>query len=135
MKTLSARIFLPVTLLTWAVLAAAGPVRAATVDTEIVGINDKEIVKNIEASLSIIRDKKLKDLTDANVAQMHDRAPVEIKKAVEPFGYYGAIVAGKLTPEGNDKFKARYVVTLGAPVHVRDVHIEVTGEGRDREPF
>ena len=119
----------------WAVLAAAGPALAATVDTEIVGIDDKEIVKNIEASLSIIRDRELKGLTDANVEQMYGRAPAEITRAVEPFGYYQAIVEGTLTPRGDGKFAARYVVTLGEPVHVRNVHVEVTGEGQNREPF
>jgi translocation and assembly module TamA len=134
MKPRFARIFLPLTLIVWAVLAA-GPVRAVEVETEIVGIHDKEIARNIEVSLSIIRDKKLKGLTEANVTQMYDRGPMEIAKAVQPFGYYQAVVEGTLTPEGNGKFAARYVVTLKDPVRVRDVHVEVIGEGHNKEPF
>src|SRR5262245_9998988 len=67
-------------------MVPARSMAGAEVDTEIVGIDDKEIVKNIEATLSIIRDKKRDDLDDAVINQMHERAPSEIKKAVEPFG-------------------------------------------------
>jgi len=112
-----------------------GLVHAAVVDTDVEGVSDHEILKNIEASLSIVRDRNLKGLTEAGVRQLHDRAPMEIQKAVEPFGYYRAQINGALTPRGNGKFDARYVVTLGDPVRVRDVHVAVTGEGRGREPF
>jgi len=138
MKSLFVRISLQSIRLLLVAIALAGwfnTAVAAEVDTEIVGIDDEEIVKNIEATLSIVRDRKRDDLTDASIAQLHERAPAEIKKAVEPFGYYGAQVESTLKPEGKGKFDARYVVTLGKPVQVKSVHVEVTGEGRNSEPF
>ncbi len=116
-------------------LLAVAPVRATSVDTEIVGVKNEDIVKNIKATLSIIREKKRAGLTGADVAQLHHRAPLEIQKAVEPFGYYNAIVEGTLTDRGDQKFDARYVITLGEPVRVRAVTVAVTGEGAKRPPF
>ena len=114
---------------------AAVPAHAASVKTRIEGVDNKEILKNIEVTLSIIREKKRKGLTDADVAQLHHRAPLEIQKAVEPFGYYRAQVDAALQDRGGGSFEARYRVTLGEPVRVRDVHVAVTGEGKSRHPF
>lgn len=137
MKSLTIPMLFQTTRLLCVALVMAAPlgVFAAEVETKIDGVDDKAMVKNIEATLSIVRERKRDDLTDDVIKQLHDRASVEILKAVEPFGYYGAQVKSTLTPRGHGKFDARYVVTLGDPVRVRNVHVEVTGEGRDREPF
>jgi translocation and assembly module TamA len=113
----------------------AAPAHAATVDTRLEGVNDKDILKNIESTLSIIREKDRKGLDGAGVAELHNRAPAEIQKAVEPFGYYRAEVEGSLTPDGEKHFEARYVISLGEPVRVRSANVSVTGEGKGRPPF
>ena len=113
----------------------ATPARAASVETRLEGVDDKEILKNIEATLSIIREKDREGLTAAGVADLHSRAPVEIQKAVEPFGYYRVHVEGTLTPDGKERFEARYVISLGAPVRVQSANVSVTGSGKTRPPF
>lgn len=113
----------------------ATPARAATVETRLEGVDDKEILKNIEATLSIIREKDREGLSAAGVAELHNRAPVEIQKAVEPFGYYRAQVEGTLTPDEKEHFEARYVISLGAPVRVQSANVAVTGSGKTRPPF
>jgi translocation and assembly module TamA len=124
-----------VTLLVVALLALPIAAGAAKIDCRIEGIDDEDIVKNIEATLSIVRDKDRDDLTKIQIEQLHERAPLEIQKAVEPFGFYSPHVDATLTRKGNDKFVARYLVTLGKPIRVRDVSVSVRGEGRGLKPF
>jgi translocation and assembly module TamA len=116
-------------------LLGAVPVWAASVDCRVQGISDKEILNNVEETLSIARAKSGKDLTPAEIRRMHRRAPAEIRRAVSPFGYYRATVSDTLIARGKDRFNARYTVILGEPVRVRRVSITVTGEGRTRPPF
>jgi len=118
----------------FATLATAAP-RAAEVEYDIDGVSDPEIVKNIESTLSIIRDRDRDDLTAESIARLHARAPVEIARAVEPFGYYHAVIDASLIPEDDDHFRARYVITLGEPVRVHEVDVSLAGEGKDRAPF
>ncbi|MCI0451751.1 MAG: autotransporter assembly complex protein TamA [Candidatus Latescibacteria bacterium] len=120
-----------------AALACVVPaaVWAAKVDCEVEGVDDKEILENILAVLSIVRDKDRDDLTPARIAQLHGRASTEIQRAVEPFGYYHAMVSASLEERDEDTFLARYRVQLGEPVRVRDVRVGVTGAGQNQPPF
>jgi len=118
-------------------LAALTPVvaSAARIKCHIEGVSDPEILKNIEVTLSIVRDGDRKDLSPQYIDQLHERAPLEIQRAVEPFGYYHPTIESSLTPRKKDQFEARYTVDLGEPVHVRDVKVSVTGDGKDSPPF
>jgi len=120
-----------------ALLATLIPVatRAASVECRLEGVSDAEILKNIESTLSIIRDQDRDDLTADRITQLHERAPMEIRRAVEPFGYYHAEIEASLTAEGNDRFEARYAIALGEPVRIGEVKVSVTGEGKDQSPF
>jgi translocation and assembly module TamA len=109
--------------------------RAASVECRLEGVSDAEILKNIESTLSIIRDQDRDDLTADRITQLHERAPMEIRRAVEPFGYYHAEIEASLTAEGNDRFEARYAIALGEPVRIGEVKVSVTGEGKDQSPF
>lgn len=118
-------------------VALLGPAaaRAAKVECSIEGVTDEAIVKNIEVTLSIFRDRDRDDLTPESIARLHDRARIEIRRALEPFGYYHPSIDAKLTAEKDDHFRARYVITLGDPVRVREVSLSITGEGKSRPPF
>jgi translocation and assembly module TamA len=126
-----------VTVLVCAIALAVLPpaARAAKVECHLAGISQPEIVKNIEATLSILREKDRDDLTAERIARLHERAPLEIQRAVEPFGYYHAEIDPSLTGDDGDQFDARYVITLGDPVRVRDVRVAVAGAGAKLPPF
>jgi len=119
----------------WLAALAPAATRAADVECHLEGVADPEILKNIEATLSIFRDEDRDDLTPERIRQLHERAPLEIQKAVEPFGFYHPEIQATLTPVENDEFEARYAITLGEPVRVRDVQVSVAGEGKDMPPF
>lgn len=127
-----------VTVLVWTIsLAILGTVaaRAAEVECHIEGIANEEIVKNIEATLSLVRDQDRDDLTPERIARLHERAPLEIQRAVEPFGYYHAKIDASLTHDDDDQFDARYAIALGEPVRVREVEMVVVGAGAGEPPF
>lgn len=119
--------------LLWLAVAVSAA-RAAKVKSNIEGVDNEEILKNIEATLSIARDKDRDDLDAVRIRQLHDRAVMEIRRAVEPFGYYHAHVDTAMFRDGDD-FVARYRVNLGPPVRVRNVEVAITGEGRSAPPF
>lgn len=120
-----------------AVLALSIPsvARAVSVSSRIEGVDNPEIQKSLEAALTIIRDQDRDDLTAARIEQLHARAPLEIQRALEPFGYYHPVIEGSLTPEKKDTYRARYTIVLGEPVRVRDVDVTVAGAGKDTPPF
>jgi translocation and assembly module TamA len=118
-----------------AALVGATSAHAARVEHRIEGISDKEIIQNIEMTLSIAQAKDRKDLTAGEIERMYRRSPAEIRRAVAPFGYYRATVEDTLLAEGDDRFRAHYAITLGEPVHVRAVTVNVTGDGRRSPPF
>ena len=128
---------LHVAVLCVAALASIVPAtaRAAKVECKIEGVGDEEILDNIEAVLTIVRDRDRDDLTPARIEQLHARATEEIQRAVEPFGYYQAVVEASLESRDQDEFHARYLVRLGEPVRVREVRVAVTGEGSRQPPF
>lgn len=117
-----------------AALAAAPATRAASVESRVEGVDNEEILKNIEATLSIAREKDRDDLDTVRIVQLHDRAIMEIQRAVEPFGYYHARVDTAMFRDGDD-FVARYRVNLGPPVRVQSIAVSVMGEGKATQPF
>ncbi len=118
-----------------ATLLGAATAHAARVDYRIEGVADKDIVKNIEAALSVAQVRGKKDLSEGAIERMHRRAPAEIAQAVAPFGYYRATVNDTLVSRSRNHYRALYTVDLGEPVRVRNVSVTVVGEGRTRPPL
>jgi translocation and assembly module TamA len=118
-----------------AVVCLTGVARADKVDYELKGVDNDDIRKNIEQSLSIANPRDKKKLTGFEIIQLHARARAEIQEAVAPFGYYGVTTDARLDSIGDGHYRARYLVTLGEPVRVRNVDVSVTGTGKDRKPF
>lgn len=89
--------------------------------------------ENIEATLGI-EDAKPGEVTPARLRQLHARAPEEIARALEPFGYYRPRVRSELTHQGGD-WTARYRVEPGPPLRLEAVDVRVTGPGADDPGF
>ncbi len=123
--------------------AAAEPAPAGVgkVDVEVVVEGENlvqkvlggELSDNIEATLSI-EDAKPGEVTPARLRQLHARAPEEIARALEPFGYYRPQVRSELTHEGTT-WTARYRVEPGPPLRLEAVDVRVTGPGADDPGF
>ncbi len=120
-----------------AVLALAttpGSTRAQVVHvkTEIEGL-DKPLEVNARAFLSIVRLER-DELNVQQVLNLHERAPKEIARALEPFGYYRAQVEALLAEDGTD-WVARYVVDPGPIVRLAHVDLALTGAGASETPL
>ncbi len=101
---------------------------------KIQGVADKKILENIHSMLSIEKYGNEPDLTTFAVHKLHDKAPSEIREALEPFGYYKSDIHSNLTREEGG-WQAVYRIRLGKPVHVSSVRLEITGPGAGEKSF
>ncbi len=95
---------------------------------------DAEMSAAILARLKIYQQRDNPRLTIAEMRRLHRQAPADIRSCLEPFGYYSLRIASELT-ENEGLWEASYRVTLGQPVLVNSVAIEVNGPGSDLADF
>jgi len=113
-------------------LLLAGTAQAAPhVTVQVEGVSGP-LLKNVLSYLSILTYADAPDLSESLVERLHARAPDEIQRALQPFGYYDNQVETELIPSG-DSWIAHYRITLAAPVRIRHVDIVIGGEG-DQDP-
>jgi translocation and assembly module TamA len=107
------------------------------VEIQIEGVKG-ELLDNVLAYLSIEQQKNHPRLSASRIKRLHKQAPEEIKKALEPFGYYRAdITTAELIPlSSNDDeavWQAKYVIKLGEPLKITKVLIG--GSAKDEKVF
>ena len=100
---------------------------AQKVDITLTGLNE-EMQKNVLAGLSLAKQSKSQHLTDFIVKRLGQKADEEIKKALEPFGYYNPKIKIDLHKQENT-WLVMLDVDPGDPVVVSDVEIELSGPG------
>lgn len=104
----------------------AAPVQA---EVRISGV-DGQYKKNIELFLSLARVAA--DADAVIVARAFQRAPREIRTALQPWGYYSPRISSRLEPATEDEaWVAHFTIDVGTPVRLRHVQVRVEGEGRD----
>lgn len=113
------------------VLLAGGAQAAPHVTVQVDGVSGL-LLKNVISYLSIVTYAEAPDLSESLVERLHARAPDEIQRALQPFGYYDSQVEAELIPSG-DSWIAHYHITLPPPVRIRHVDIVLSGEG-DQDP-
>ena len=116
-----------------ALLCIQSAYAAINVNVSVEGV-EGDIEKNVFAFLSIEQLKEHQDLTEVLLKKLHKKAPDEIRKALQPFGYYRPDIQAELVLEGSI-WNAIYKITPGDPVIIDNVEISITGEGRDHKSF
>lgn len=111
-------------------LGIAAPVHAISLTVEVNGIKDPEKA-NVLAFLTIEKEKNRTDLTPIRVRRLHARAPQEIKRALQPFGYYKALVRASLI-KGEKQWVARYEIEPGPPIIINNLNINIIGPAQER---
>ena len=114
--------------LTFSLLAVS--VHAARVDVEVEGLSD-EMREAVHATLELAEYEK-RDISPAELRASFKDADEQVRKALEPFGYYDVVVEKNLSGDAANGWKARLVVQPGEPAVVRNVRVEVRGEGREQ---
>lgn len=109
-------------------LLPASFARAATpsVKVEVLGVSGA-LKRNVLTSLSIADKKRRKKANEEAIRRLHARAESEIRRALQPFGYYRPIVQAELTT--GKSWTARYTIEPGPPILLDSVLVEVVGEG------
>lgn len=69
-----------------------------------------------------------KDLTLKQLQAWNEQVPDEIRKAIEPFGYFKPIIKTQLKQQGS-QWQAIYVINPGPQLHITKVNISIVGEG------
>lgn len=115
-------------ILAWLMSGTAVPVAADRVDVVIQGLSG-EALANTHASLSIVQRGRDGSLDARAVDALHQRAVAEIRRALEPFGYYAPeIVADLSAPEdAADLWQATYRVDPGQRVRISGLEVELAG--------
>ncbi len=115
-----------------ALLSSANLVRAAEV--RFVGVNG-ELLLNVERHVRLVkrmRDKKAAPLLDGERRRLESRVESEVKKALEPFGYYRAEVR---LDEATRADGYRYLVTLNQPVRIASIALQLNPEAQAQTEF
>ena len=113
-----------------------------SIDVRITGIKG-ELLDNVTAQLSIAQlvkqtaliplpsvDEQKTEVTEASVDSLHRVAPTEIRKALQPFGYYSPTIKSSL--ETADKgWIVNYQVDPGEPTLIDNIELGIQGDGQD----
>lgn len=114
-------------------LLSATVVAQPRLEVSIEGVEDK-LLDNVRLLLSIEQQKESTALVEGRIHRLHQKAPEEIRKALEPFGYYRVTVGGSLL-FNDDVWQARYQINRGAPVLITQTDISLSGEAQDDPDF
>jgi translocation and assembly module TamA len=114
----------------WLAFVALGVVTeaSATLQVELEGVDGDER-KNVEAFLTIQRERDEQDLGEGRIRRLHERAPEEIREALAPFGRYRVQVEGELAGPQDGVWRAHYRIDPGPPVAIGTVDVRIVGEG------
>ncbi|MDR3414829.1 MAG: autotransporter assembly complex protein TamA [Nevskia sp.] len=124
-------------LLLCGVLCASAPAFAG-IDVRVRGLGSDE-QDNAYAQLRILDYAKSVDAAkeqydEAEVRRLLTQGEDDIRKALQPFGWYNPTVKSGLQGGGQD-WTATYTVDAGPPVLISRIDIRVEGEGKDYAPL
>ena len=119
------KILLFILLLTGVVAVQAAP----SVTVKLDGL-DREQKKNVLAYLTIEQQRKADDLTERRIRRYDNRAPREIREALQPYGFYQPVIKSSLEQSG-DNWVASYDIDPGPAVIVTEVDLHVDGPGAE----
>lgn len=106
--------------------------REIQVEVELEGL-DGELEDNVRAAVALIVQEGER-LTPNRARTLFQRAPEEIRVALEPFGRYGPSIEGELDDEGDD-WTALFTVDPGPATVLTRVDVALHGEGATDSTF
>ncbi len=91
---------------------------------------DKPLRDNVELRLGIGLQAQRPDLDQGLVEALHRDADEDIRRALQPFGYYNPRIVGTLEGQAPD-WRARYEVQAGPRTHLDRTELQIDGEGAE----
>jgi len=93
-----------------------------------------DLRRNVEALTGIVTASRAKTVRPGHIYRLHEKAPEEIERALQPFGFYHATVQSSLDTESSP-WRASYIVDPGPPTLVSRVDVRVVGEAEGDSAF
>jgi len=104
------------------------------VNVEIKGI-DKPLEDNVRLFLSIEQQKNHALISEGRLRRLHQKAPQEISKALQPFGFYRPAIDAKLSQPSPDFWLASYNINPGPALPVAEFDFALSADMRDDPAF
>jgi translocation and assembly module TamA len=101
---------------------------AAQVEIRLEGL-EKTLEENVRASLEL-QNYVGREVSAAQVRRIFRRSEPQLRRALEPFGYYNPEISSDLSRD-KDVFRATFRVQPGVPTTIRQRQVRVLGEGAD----
>lgn len=90
--------------------------------------------KNVDNTLQNLKAKMKYPFTQASVYEFYQKAPTEIKKALEPYGYFHAQIRSYLAHQNNAWFTT-FNINTGPQMSIAHIDLKITGEGAYNPAF
>ncbi len=98
-----------------------------------------EALRNVQGLLSLVRAQQQAPqetqavLSPPLIERLHQRGFAEIRRALEPFGYYQAQITGSLTPpsQPGQAWQAHYQITPGEPIPIDQIALRFVDHAQD----
>lgn len=95
---------------------------------EITGLNSA-VLKNAQDRLTLIKQSYGKEISPSEIQDLFKKAPAEIRKAIEPFGYFKSRVKSKLIKQNTTKWLMQFNIIPGPPLKITSVDVKILGPG------
>lgn len=105
-----------------------------TLEVNIKGIPSSTLTQQVKESLSLVRLQQFALQNPIQLKLLFNQGSDEIVTALQPSGYFDATVSSTLN-YNNHTWLADYIVTLGKPLSVSQVNIEIRGDGKNDKHF
>jgi translocation and assembly module TamA len=102
-------------------------------EVRVSGVDD-ELEDNVRGRLSLSQHPPTETLTEARLAYLIDQAPAEVRRALEPFGYYDAEVTVRPRRTGA-QVRVDVRVRPGEAIRVRERNVVIEGPAGADEPL
>ncbi|MBC8209956.1 MAG: outer membrane protein assembly factor [Gammaproteobacteria bacterium] len=89
---------------------------------------EKKLEDNVRLFLSIEQQKDHALMSEGRLRRLHKKAPQEIEKALQPFGYYHPNIESSLTQSATDQWQAQYNIDPGLALPVAEFNFTLSEE-------
>jgi len=89
---------------------------------------EKTLENNIRLFLSLEQQKKHPLMSEGRLRRLHKKAPTEITKALQPFGYYRPLIKSELVQTLDNNWRASYIVDQGPPLLIGEFDFAISKE-------
>ena len=110
-------------------LASPAEAQTARVSVEVAGVTG-ELEQNVRSLLALSSPANARDtISTLRIRRLYSRAPEQIERALQPFGYYRPTIDSDLSTGG--RWVARFTIDPGPQIPVTSVDLRVRGAGRE----